>query len=635
MSRTSNWRQCTILADEIIEQCENSSNSETEGDEIIESVPVSNSSTTESSDDESILLNVSDSETDQSEFGEFDGDQPQPSISCEIREWAIEYNVSNAALSKLLGILQTKGLNVPKDARTLHKTPTSIDVTKKSGGDYVYNGLAACIVQALVDNPKAVDNKEILLKVNVDGVPLFKSVSSQLWPILCSFKNVTPFAVCLFYGPKKPTPVEDYLGQFLDEIATLRANGLEYNGSMYSVQLHSFICDAPARQMLKCVKGHTGYYSCERCEVKGYPSNRRVVIHSDVTEALRTDVKFQNNDYCTEEDDEIVNHQLQISPLAGQFPCVTGFPLEYMHLVCLGVVKRLISFWKKGSKTSKKCKLTLQQFTQISIALCTFSQKMPSEFARRPRGLLEFERWKATEFRQFLLYTGPIVLRSVLTAEYYSHFLALSIAMSILLQVDTELRNSYLPYARELMSYFVRKGGDLYTELFISYNVHSLTHVCDDCEKFQCSLNDISCFEFENFLQILKKKVRSPTNPIVQIAKRTQEAQYMMREKERKISTIRISTLERNGCFQLAGDKFAFVDSIQGDQYICRIVTLHECENFYPAPYNSKLMNVAYCRSSTSRNSKRSLLKRSDFQRKVVCLPHKQGLVLFPLLHNF
>jgi len=38
----------------------------------------------------------------------------------------------------------------------------------------------------------------------------------------------------------------------------------------------------------------------------------------------------------------------------------------------------------------------------------------PSEFARRPRTLDMYSKFKATEFHQFLLYKGPIVMFDIL-----------------------------------------------------------------------------------------------------------------------------------------------------------------------------------------------------------------------------
>ena len=57
------------------------------------------------------------------------------------------------------------------------------------------------------------------------------------------------------------------------------------------------------------------------------------------------------------------------------------------------------------------CKLSLRQRNQLSHNLSLLCGTMPSEFARQPRPISELDRWKATEFRQFLLYTGPVVLR--------------------------------------------------------------------------------------------------------------------------------------------------------------------------------------------------------------------------------
>ncbi len=77
-----------------------------------------------------------------------------------------------------------------------------------------------------------------------------------------------------------------------------------------------------------------------------------------------------------------------------------------MHIVCLGVVRRLLIYLTRGPKV---CRLSVRQKDAISQKLIALRGKMPSEFARQPRGLHEIDRWKATELRQFLLYTGPVV----------------------------------------------------------------------------------------------------------------------------------------------------------------------------------------------------------------------------------
>ncbi len=86
--------------------------------------------------------------------------------------------------------------------------------------------------------------------------------------------------------------------------------------------------------------------------------------------------------------------------------------------------------------------------------------------------------------------------------------------MSIMLESDESTRNAYLQYAHELMSHFVMRCADLYGNYFSVYNVHGLIHLHEDVRHFNCSLNDISGFPFENHLQQIKKQVRSGKNPL-------------------------------------------------------------------------------------------------------------------------
>lgn len=56
----------------------------------------------------------------------------------------------------------------------------------------------------------------------------------------------------------------------------------------------------------------------------------------------------------------------------------------------------------------------------------------------------------------------------------------------------------------------------------MSYNVHGLLHLSDDSVKFG-SLDNFSCYMFENFLKILKSKLRKSEKPLQQLHRRYEE----------------------------------------------------------------------------------------------------------------
>lgn len=100
----------------------------------------------------------------------------------------------------------------------------------------------------------------------------------------------------------------------------------------------------------------------------------------------------------------------------------------------------------------------------------------------------ERSRWKATELRQFLLYTGPVVLKDVLKSQIYENFMLLSVGVYILVSSEYCLR------------------------IFLVYNIHGLVHLSQDV-KLHGNLDLISGFPYGNFLGQLKKMVMGPYNP--------------------------------------------------------------------------------------------------------------------------
>lgn len=108
---------------------------------------------------------------------------------------------------------------------------------------------------------------------------------------------------------------------------------------------------------------------------------------------------------------------------------VKQVPLDYMHLTCLGMMKRLMMFWIKGNQQQRMFAENVDEATNL---LLKWREFLPYEFARLPRPLADIAFWKAAELQQFLLYTGPIVLKNTLNRPMYIHFMCLHVSIRIL-----------------------------------------------------------------------------------------------------------------------------------------------------------------------------------------------------------
>lgn len=168
-------------------------------------------------------------------------------------------------------------------------------------------------------------------------------------------------------------------------------------------------------------------------------------------------------------------HHVIHSPLADVgIDMLACFPYDYMHLVCFSVMKRLLDLWI-NTTGPLRCHILSSLASMVSDRLLALRSYIPTEFARKPRTLGERCRWKATEFRQFLLYTGPVVLRDMLKPQIYNNFMLLSVGVYILASPKYRLEMNDL--ANTLLVSFVEHFGQLYDEDFWVYNIHGLVHL--------------------------------------------------------------------------------------------------------------------------------------------------------------
>lgn len=313
----------------------------------------------------------------------------------------------------------------------------------------------------------------------------------------------------VFFGSSKPNNANSFLRLFVDDLnAALRA-GVIIGETAIPVSLQALICDAPAKAFVLYVRSHTGYYSCTKCDVKGVYYESRVCF-PNITARKRTDASFRSKIQEEHHTGESILEELP-------FDLVRDVPLDYMHLVCLGVVNKILALWVRGPKATRLGSKVRLEISQRNSKIARF---VPCDFNRKPRSIAELDRWKATELRFFLLYGGPVVLSSLIPSHIYKNFLTLHVAITIL--ATPAAAASEIEYAGSMLKFFVRTFIHIYGKEHVSHNVHGLCHLSDDVTHLG-PLDSWSAFPFENHMSSLKRMLRKPELPLEQLCNRLAE----------------------------------------------------------------------------------------------------------------
>ncbi|XP_046892441.1 uncharacterized protein LOC124478255 isoform X1 [Hypomesus transpacificus] len=314
-------------------------------------------------------------------------------------------------------------------------------------------------------------------------------------------------------------------------------------------------------------------------------------------------------------------------------------------------MRKLIFLWLKGPQKSRQA---MHFFVVMSAYMVSIRQYIPSNFARKPRSMFEFGKWKATEVRQFLLYTGPVVLLNNIPSRMYRNFLLLSVSM----RIPALCSPDNLDYAEEILKLFVTDFAAIYGNDFVSYNMHSLIHLAQDARKFG-SLDSISAFPFETFLGKLKKLVRRPQNPVQQLVRRLHEKQKVASQKSTSVCSplkqlhfsgpminstatwdqyrryndgqTMISSSRGDNCFSVGGRVLIVRNILSHSGTVEVLCNFFETDkNFFNYPMDSSRLGILFVFNLSEHLQ---LLPVEELKTKMVLLPFKTGYVALPLLH--
>ncbi|XP_058987390.1 uncharacterized protein LOC131806751 [Musca domestica] len=575
-------------------------------------------------------------------------------IDRKLASWVINNRVSNECCNSLLSILKSEGINVALCKETLLKAlyaensycpNESPSISQMPPGEYFHFGLEKALMmhgQYLLLNAKS----ELLLDVFVDGMPLYKSSSTSLWPILCSFsefKNSQPFLIATYIGKSKPPDVKDFLKRFVEEYIYLKNEGFKIGDKYFTPKIRLFVCDTPARAFLTGTVGHTSAQGCSKCEQEASYKNKRL-NYAIVPGNARTDEAFlarKSQAY------HIQQFRSETHPLElCNIKMVTQFPLDTMHLIDLGVFKKMLRLILQNKHT--KSKLNVAEINELNRKILYIAKYTPKEFARKGRLFDEVCRWKAKEFRQVVLYTGIIIFKNILHEDLYTHFLLLHTAYRMVSCPSNCHKN--LQCVQQLMEAFVADFALIYGSDKISYNVHNLLHLAKCVENFG-NVENFSSYKYENFLQTLKKDCRKPSYISQQLNNRCMERHLLLKTNDPKF--LPLGQKHRNNLFMrykfdtyfLSGkspDNFCFTMSMvpikvygflvdSGEEYVVGNA-FTDAVSLFQYPVDSKKC-LGICKAKTL-NIHREKINMRDIYCKIFCVPDGEYFVFIPILHH-
>lgn len=164
------------------------------------------------------------------------------------------------------------------------------------------------------------------------------------------------FIIGIYHGHSKPADSFEYLENFISKAKCIIENGIIYEKIKYDCVLKVISADAPAKSFILNTKGYSGYASCTKCTTYDTYVQKRVCF-SDIP-----GVKRMDSDYEIKLDQSFHSGSSALEDIP-KLGLVTNVPLDYLHLIYIGVMKKLFH----GLQTSFKSGYNLGKYVQFQI----------------------------------------------------------------------------------------------------------------------------------------------------------------------------------------------------------------------------------------------------------------------------
>ncbi|XP_029162383.1 uncharacterized protein LOC114933966 isoform X1 [Nylanderia fulva] len=356
-----------------------------------------------------------------------------------------------------------------------------------------------------------IGENDITIQWNTDGVQLFNSSLSSLWPILVTI-NELPYRIRkqqilltgLWFQSSKP-PMNVFLQPFLEELIDLHFNGFESTTFIHQepilIKVHTLLApvDSVARSAIQGIKQYNGKYGCPYCYHKRkqicIEQNRRKRVYCGNICTLRKQSHYVRHAEKSQEKNKPVKGVKwpSIVTLIPLFNVISSFPPEYLHSLAEGVIKQFLMAWFDSSNREKDWSLRKHE---VLFDKRLMSMKPTSEITRTPQSITQRRLWKGAEYKNFALYYSLICLKGLMPNKYVQHWLLLVYSMHVFLSTTISPNNFII--ATFALQKFVLDTEKLYGAMFMNYNIHLMLHIPKAVKQFG-ALWAWSTFPYEDF----------------------------------------------------------------------------------------------------------------------------------------
>lgn len=431
------------------------------------------------------------------------------SLREQIKDFAKRHNPPIEMVNDLLKIMQQNGMNVPKNPNTLYEPLPKFHILNMSFGKYLNFGIEK-MISKLFQYPAETENQVFDRELRMDvAMYVLKSKIPRgiklpqyfliMGRINCSTYN-EPFVIGLYQGTFPTlTIANEILKPFVDEIHHLKSQEIKCGDLHgFKVSLRSIICDPIANSLATCTSLPDSLFGCSKCNQKGQLQFNHGITSFPPTSNLATIRSDDDFKLCLNN-----SHHIGIPILSElDIGLVSQIFIDYRSIVCEGIMKRLLQLWMTGKLDYR---LNKEAIRKISAELLMMASACPMEFRQKPKSLESFEtKWDAYDWRQFLLYYGPIILKNYLPHRYYIHFLYMHLAIRLVLSPEHLECSTYV--AGQLLNTFVADFSTLYGADLIDYNIHNLLHF-ENLILNLGPLEDVSGFVFDRHINVITKNI--------------------------------------------------------------------------------------------------------------------------------